>query len=148
MMYPTHPFDDSEDAKLRLISQTAELLVEKWKALFRAVVQECNNEAISFLDPDKFIHLLYDDSTFQRSRFYFWAIACLTSFEQSIADTLSEIAICKAEVLKDKELGYLIRMTGYYIEERMLKKYSNIIDFKNKEGRKWRDHIGRRTKRS
>jgi hypothetical protein len=145
MMYPTHPFDDSEDAKLRLISQTAEILVEKWKALFRVVLQECDNEDISFLDPDKFIHLLYDDSTFQRSRFYFWVIACLTSFEQSIADTLSDIAICKAEVLKDKELGYPVRMSGYYNEEKTFRKYSNFIDFKNKEGQKWKDNIWKKS---
>lgn len=141
MMYPTHPFEDSEDAKLRLVSQTTELLVEKWRELSNAVLYECDNEDINFLDPEKFMHLLYDDSTFQRSRFYFWAMACLASFGQSIADTVSDITICKAEVLKDKERGYPTRLWERYNEKKTLKKYPSFIDFKEAQGQKWIDHI-------
>lgn len=50
------------------------------------------------MDGEQYVHLLYDDGTFRRSRFYFWAIGCLSSFEQSVAETLWELDRFRTEV--------------------------------------------------
>jgi len=104
-------------------------------------LQECDNEDISFLKADEFVHLLYDDNTFRRSRLYFWAVACLTSFEQSITDTLSAIALCKTEVLQSMEKGYRWRLTQYYMTEGKSATYRYFVDFEREEGQKTREHF-------
>jgi hypothetical protein len=82
------------------------------------VLDECESEETSFLDADKFVHLLYDDATFRRSRFYFWAIACLTSFEQSIADTLSELAVFREWLACHNKDSFTARVFQVYNAEK------------------------------
>jgi hypothetical protein len=56
------------------------------------------------MKPKDYVHLLYDDATFSRSRFYFWAIRCLMAFEASITNNLERF-----EVYRENELGTLVK---------------------------------------
>jgi hypothetical protein len=80
--------NDFKDAMLAILAQTADILAGIWQRLSSKILRECNTETITIMHPEEYVHLLYDDSTFRRSRFYFWAIGCLSLFEQSIASTL------------------------------------------------------------
>jgi hypothetical protein len=50
----------------------------------------------TFMDPKKFVHLLSDEASFPRSRFYFWAIGCLTAFEDEIAVNVREVGLLES----------------------------------------------------
>lgn len=100
--------------KTQLLVQIVSILVDKWTILCDALFEECENEKASFLEPEKFVHLLYDNSTFRRSRFYFWAIACLNSFEQSISDALSGIHVHRTEFIHSNKETLLRRMGERY----------------------------------
>jgi hypothetical protein len=63
------------------------------------------------MDPVEYVHLVYDDATFRRSRFYFWAIGCLSLFEKSIAGNLSHF-----EKIHSKAVEY-DRMRGGDLED-------------------------------
>jgi hypothetical protein len=91
---------DFEDTVLCILVQTAKILVLIWQELFETIRKECDAESITIMNPDKYVHLLYDDASFRRSRFYFWAIGCLNLFEQSIADTLSRFKAFRAEAVE------------------------------------------------
>jgi hypothetical protein len=42
------------------------------------------------MKPKEYVHLLYDDAAFSRSRFYFWAIGCLTAFDARILNNIKQ----------------------------------------------------------
>jgi hypothetical protein len=90
---------------LQIITKSVEIIVDQWQKLYDQVQYECNGENVSFMDGEQYVHLLYDDGTFRRSRFYFWAIGCLSSFEQSVAETLWELAMFRVEVDDRSPLG-------------------------------------------
>ncbi|KFZ14933.1 hypothetical protein V501_02977 [Pseudogymnoascus sp. VKM F-4519 (FW-2642)] len=89
------------DMMMEVITTAVNLIVDLWQKLYDEVQKECDGENISFMDGEKYVHLLYDDSNFRRSRFYFWAIGCLSSFEQSVAETLWELSTFRTEA-RDK----------------------------------------------
>jgi hypothetical protein len=61
-------------------------ITERWELLWSSLkkVFDDRNEP-TFLHPELFVHLLYDQASFPRSRFYFWAIGCLSTFEENVA---------------------------------------------------------------
>ena len=63
-----------QDIMLQVIAQSVYIIVKQWQALYDEVQKECDGENVSFMDGEKYVHLLYDDRTFRRSRLYFWAI--------------------------------------------------------------------------
>lgn len=58
---------------------------------------------VTFMEPDEYGHLLYDDASFKRSRFYFWAIGCLSEFENNILDNLKALRSLMKEILGGAE---------------------------------------------
>jgi hypothetical protein len=91
------------DTMMEVITTAVNLIVDHWQKLYDEVQKECDGENISFMDGEKYVHLLYDDSNFRRSRFYFWAIGCLSSFEQSVAETLWELSTFQTETREKVE---------------------------------------------
>ncbi|KFX88584.1 hypothetical protein O988_08965 [Pseudogymnoascus sp. VKM F-3808] len=96
--FPAESSSAGLDTMLRVITKATEIIVDNWQKLFDEVRKECDSENVSFMDSEKYVHLLYDDANFRRSRFYFWAIGCLSSFEQSVDETLWELRMFQTEV--------------------------------------------------
>ncbi|OBT84778.1 hypothetical protein VE02_08102 [Pseudogymnoascus sp. 03VT05] len=120
---------------MEAITISLELIVDYWQNLYDEVRKECDGENISFMDGEEYVHLLYDDSNFRRSRFYFWAIGCLSSFEQSVAETLWELTTFRTEV-RDRIPSYmLVTATSEYFDE-IYKEEMDIFDqaYKNLDG--------------
>jgi hypothetical protein len=42
------------------------------------------SEDSTFLEGDKYVELIFEDETYSRSRKYFWVLACLNEFENSL----------------------------------------------------------------
>lgn len=102
-----------EDAVLQVLIQSIKLIVTRWQNLYEVVRKECDGETVNFMDGEKYGDLLYDDGSFRRSRFYFWAIGCLNSFEQSIADTLSELALFRAAITHYHPWRFMAQECGF-----------------------------------
>ncbi|OBT61863.1 hypothetical protein VE03_08813 [Pseudogymnoascus sp. 23342-1-I1] len=85
-------------SKSMFIAQSVEVIVDHWQKLYDEVRKECDGENVSFMDGERYVHLLYDDGAFRRSRLYFWAVGCLSSFEQGVAETLWELDRFRTEV--------------------------------------------------
>ncbi|KAF1956502.1 hypothetical protein CC80DRAFT_412723 [Byssothecium circinans] len=43
------------------------------------------------MKPEEYVHLLYDEASFPRSRFYFWAIGCLSAFEENLTTNIHQL---------------------------------------------------------
>ncbi|OBT52922.1 hypothetical protein VE04_06958 [Pseudogymnoascus sp. 24MN13] len=115
------------DTMLEAINISLELIVNDWQKLYDEVRKECDGENISFMDGEEYVHLLYDDSNFRRSRFYFWAIGCLGSFEQSVAETLWELTTFRTEVRDKIPSHMLVTATSEYFDE-IYKEEMDIFD--------------------
>lgn len=76
------------DAMLQIVTQSVEVIVDHWQKLYGEVCKECDGGNISFMDGEQYVNPLYDDGALRKSKFYFWAIGCLGSFEKSVAETL------------------------------------------------------------
>lgn len=77
---------------LESITYCVQKIYENWERVWEelnSVFEE--SQETSFMDPDNYSHLLYDEASFPRSRFYFWAIGCLSSFEEDITVNLRSI---------------------------------------------------------
>ncbi|CAG8950406.1 hypothetical protein HYFRA_00006899 [Hymenoscyphus fraxineus] len=74
-----------EQALLAIIKLHLTRILEKWNELLAHLnTLLADRGQATFMNPDSYVHLLYDESTFSRSKFYFWAIGCLSSFEENI----------------------------------------------------------------
>ncbi|KFY25266.1 hypothetical protein V493_04728 [Pseudogymnoascus sp. VKM F-4281 (FW-2241)] len=98
-LYDEIPYDTLQ----RVITESIKVIVDHWQQLYDAVRKECDGENISFMNGEQYVHLLYDDGTFRRSRFYFWAIGCLSAFTQSVAETLWELTTFREMVHNDQQ---------------------------------------------
>ncbi|KFY08509.1 hypothetical protein V492_06167 [Pseudogymnoascus sp. VKM F-4246] len=105
LKFPALDSESPRDTVLQVITSCVDHIVFQWQILYDEVLKECNGENISFMDSEKYVHLLYDDSTFRRFKFYFWAIGCLSSFEQSVAETLWELTTFRVQVDGKSPLG-------------------------------------------
>ena len=78
-----------EVAFLESVKSCVEKILERWEDIWAELntVFERSQET-SFMRPDEYAHLLYDEASFPRSRFYFWAIGCLSTFEDNIVTNL------------------------------------------------------------
>lgn len=114
-----------QDTMLQVITKSVEVIVDRWQELYDEVRKECDGENVSFMDGEQYVHLLYDDGNFRRSRFYFWAIGCLSSFEQSVAETLWELSTFRKEVDHDSPF-YRGVVVGRFKIERI---YNQEMDF-------------------
>lgn len=82
-------------AELKLIGQGMEKISERW-AGFQAYFDYILDGGDSLMKPAEHDNLLFDDNTFSRSRKYFWAIDCLTEFDTSITDNITQWELYKA----------------------------------------------------
>jgi hypothetical protein len=60
------------------------------------------------MQPEEYVHLLYDEASFPRSRFYFWAIGCLSAFEDNLTTNIRQLKAFKREQLFSQNV-----YTGY-----------------------------------
>jgi hypothetical protein len=72
-------------------------MVENWTILLQKLDTLLDEEQISFMKPDDYVHLLYDDASFSRSRFYFWAIGCMLTFDGSLSGNIETLASCQSD---------------------------------------------------
>ena len=82
-------------AEVHLIGQGLERITERW-ADFLSYFDYILDGGDSLMKPTEHDNLLFDDGAFSRSRQYFWAIDCLSEFDLSITDNLSQWELYKA----------------------------------------------------
>lgn len=81
-------------AELNLIGQGLERIADRW-ADFIIYFDYILDGGDSLMKPAEHDNLLFDDGAFSRSRRYFWAIDCLSEFELSIADNITQWELYK-----------------------------------------------------
>lgn len=74
---------------MTLIGQGLERISERWAA-FQSYFDYILDGGDSLMQPNEHDNLLFDDGAFSRSRRYFWAIDCLSEFEVSISDNITQ----------------------------------------------------------
>lgn len=82
-------------AELNLIGQGLERIADRW-ADFLSYFDYILDGGDSLMKPAEHDNLLFDDGAFSRSRRYFWAIDCLSEFENDITDNLTQWELYKA----------------------------------------------------
>ncbi|KAF6217971.1 hypothetical protein HO133_006383 [Letharia lupina] len=82
-------------AELNLIGQGLERITDRW-AEFLSYFDYILDGGDSLMKPAEHDNLLFDDGAFSRSRRYFWAIDCLSEFELSITDNITQWELYKA----------------------------------------------------
>ncbi|CAF9941909.1 MAG: hypothetical protein ALECFALPRED_009380 [Alectoria fallacina] len=82
-------------AELNLIGQGLERIADRW-AEFLSYFDYILDGGDSLMKPAEHDNLLFDDGAFSRSRRYFWAIDCLSEFEISITDNITQWELYKA----------------------------------------------------
>lgn len=93
----SHPFGrlHSLGAEMNLIAQGLEKISERW-ADFQSFFDYTLDGGDSLMQPSEHDNLLFDDGAFSRSRRYFWAIDCLSEFDVSISDNITQWELYKA----------------------------------------------------
>lgn len=88
----SHPHLSLMPAFIQVVITFAEALIRCWKT-FWAEITEISNAAdyATYLNPEEYVHLLYDGATFPRSRFYFWAIGCFSALEDNLRDNVENL---------------------------------------------------------
>lgn len=82
-------------AEMNLIGHGLQRISERWSD-FQSFFEFILDSGDSLMQPTAHDNLLFDDGAFSRSRRYFWAIDCLSEFELSITDNLSQWQLYKA----------------------------------------------------
>ena len=82
-------------AEMNLIGHGLEKISERWTE-FQAYFDYILDSGDSLMQPTEHDNLLFDDGAFSRSRKYFWAIECLTEFDDCITDNLTQWELYKA----------------------------------------------------
>lgn len=82
-------------AELNLIAQGLARISERW-ADFQSFFDYILDDGDSLMQPPNHDNLLFDDGSFSRSRRYFWAINCLSEFENAITDNITQWELYKA----------------------------------------------------
>ena len=82
-------------AELHLIGQGLERIADRW-AEFLSYFDYILDSNDFLMKPAEHDNLLFDDGAFSRSRRYFWAIDCLSEFDISITDNITQWELYKA----------------------------------------------------
>ncbi|KAL8795704.1 MAG: hypothetical protein Q9182_007503 [Xanthomendoza sp. 2 TL-2023] len=94
-------------AEVNLIAQGLARISEKW-AGFQSFFDYILDSGDSLMQPTEHDNLLFDDGSFSRSRRYFWAIDCLSEFENAITDNINQWELYKAALpVLDNELDQI-----------------------------------------
>lgn len=84
----------STGAEMNLIAQGLGKISERW-AEFHSFFDFTLDGSDSLMEPSEHDHLLFDDGSFSRSRRYFWAIDCLSEFDERISDNINQWELFK-----------------------------------------------------
>ncbi|MCJ1310262.1 hypothetical protein MMC25_003924 [Agyrium rufum] len=76
-------------AELNLIAQGLTRISDRWLD-FQVFFDHILDSGDSLMRPAEHDNLLFDDGSFSRSRKYFWAINCLSTFEEHISDNIEQ----------------------------------------------------------
>lgn len=76
-----------------VLLQASWTIILSWKRLERAMQMLVSQDEHSFMNPEEYVGLMYDDATFSRSRLYFWAIGTLSEFEKALAQYISQLEL-------------------------------------------------------
>ena len=111
-------------AELNLIGQGLERISERW-AEFQSFFDYILDSGDSLMQPAEHDNLLFDDGSFSRSRRYFWAIDCLSEFDVSISDNITQWEQYKAAISPLLDKGYLKQLD--YLQFRNAERQSRIL---------------------
>ena len=94
-------------AELHMVGQGLERITARW-ADFLSYFDFVLDGGDALMKPTEHDNLLFDDGAFSRSRKYFWAIDCLSEFELSISDNITQWELYKsARLPRIEELAEL-----------------------------------------
>jgi hypothetical protein len=80
------------EAVLQMLSTLLPIIVGKWRAMWKELNDLIESDGYTtFMKPEEYVHLLYDEASFPRSRFYFWAIGCLSAFEENLTTNIRQL---------------------------------------------------------
>jgi hypothetical protein len=80
-----------------MLSKCVPIIVDKWRATWKELSDLIESDGYAtFMKPEEYVHLLYDEASFPRSRFYFWAIGCLSAFEDDVSSLMMQLLLGKA----------------------------------------------------
>ncbi|KAH7311228.1 hypothetical protein B0I35DRAFT_61880 [Stachybotrys elegans] len=83
-------FSSPHTIALHLIQVAFEDAADSWEEIAHHLKEMLADDDDAALDPHKHDRLLFDDSTFSRSRRYFWAADILETFQDSIGNLLKQ----------------------------------------------------------
>jgi hypothetical protein len=79
-------------ACIRVAIKCGEEIISRWKALWAEITDIINAaDYATYMNPEEYVHLLYDGASFPRSRFYFWAIGCFSALEENLRDNVENL---------------------------------------------------------
>jgi hypothetical protein len=89
-------------AFIQVVNGLAEGVTRGWKTLWAEITEIFNAaDYATYLNPEAYVHLLYDGATFPRSRFYFWAIGCFTALEDNLRDNVENLRSFLYKIAKE-----------------------------------------------
>ncbi|KAF4219114.1 hypothetical protein CNMCM5878_003969 [Aspergillus fumigatiaffinis] len=92
----------TDEAILSMLSKCVPIIVDKWRATWKELSDLIESDGYAtFMKPEEYVHLLYDEASFPRSRFYFWAIGCLSAFEDDVTTNIRQLKAFRKVQLDD-----------------------------------------------
>jgi hypothetical protein len=85
-----------------MLSKCVPIIVDKWRATWKELSDLIESDGYAtFMKPEEYVHLLYGEASFPRSRFYFWAIGCLSAFEDDVTTNIRQLKAFRKVQLDD-----------------------------------------------
>jgi hypothetical protein len=89
-------------ACIRVTTKCSEEIVKRWKLLWAEITRIINAaDYATYMNPEEYVHLLYDSASFPRSRFYFWAIGCFSALEDNLRDNVENLRSLLHRIVKE-----------------------------------------------
>lgn len=77
---------------MSMLSTCLPIIVDRWRVIWKELNDLIESDGYAtFMMPEEYVHLLYDEASFPRSRFYFWAIGCLSAFEDNLTTNIRQL---------------------------------------------------------
>lgn len=73
--------------EVAVIKEAYSMLTSRWLSLMDNVADLLRED---FMDPERYIKLIFDDDQLSTSKKYFWILACMQEFRSSIMDNVSQ----------------------------------------------------------
>jgi len=128
-----------------MIGQGLERITARW-AEFLSYFDYVLDGGDSLMKPAEHDNLLFDDGAFSRSRRYFWAIDCLSEFELSITDNITQWQLFRfARVPSSTDLSEMDQRQLAFAERQYLVLQNQRESFRQKlaSTKALRDAVGR-----